>query len=289
MGDSRIIVGLTGWRDHVTLYEDLASSDSRLAAYSAHFPVVELDSSFYAVPPAKNIQKWISETPESFQFVVKAYQGMTGHQRGESPFSSHGEMLDAFRQAFTPMKEAGKVAHVLCQFPPWFDCQRKNVDYLKWLREELRMFDCALEFRHQSWYAPEFKAKTLQYMKEDNWIHTVCDEPQIGERSVPFVAEATNEKQTLIRLHGRNEQAWQTPARGESWRKIRYLYDYSEDELKETARAAEKLAESSEQVYVMFNNNSGGHAADNALRLISMMGLSYEGLSPKQMNLFQDD
>ncbi|WP_444684843.1 DUF72 domain-containing protein [Alkalicoccus luteus] len=285
----RIDIGLTGWGDHDTLYEDLPSKASKLEAYARHFPAVELDSSFYAVPPAKNIQKWLGETPEGFQFIPKAYQGMTGHQRGRSPFDSREEMLEAFRLAFTPMLEAGKLSYVLCQFPPWFDCTQKHVQYIKWLREELRRFPAALEFRHSSWYTEAYKEKTLDYMKQDDWIHSVCDEPQIGERSIPWVGEATHKEHTLVRLHGRNKAAWQKPAPGQKWREVRYLYDYNEEELHDILEKVEKLTNQSRAVTVVFNNNSGGHAAGNAKRLQEMAGLPVKGPAPKQLGLFDNE
>lgn len=285
---SSIQIGLTGWGDHVTLYEGLPSSASKLEAYASHFPVVELDSSFYAIPPEKNITKWIRETPKSFQFVVKAYQGMTGHQRGKIPFATKEEMLEAYRQTFRPMQKAGKLSYVLCQFPPWFDCQQKHVQYLKWLREELREFPAALEFRNDTWFQGEFYDKTLQYMEDDEWIHTVCDEPQIGEKSIPFIAQATHKKHTLVRLHGRNKGAWQKPVKGEEWRSVRYLYNYNKIELEELAERIKRLSGQSETVTVVFNNNSGGHAAGNAKEFIRMLDISYEGLAPRQLDLFGD-
>ncbi|WP_147804304.1 DUF72 domain-containing protein [Alkalicoccus halolimnae] len=284
-----IVIGLTGWGDHHTLYEGLPSSASKLETYAAHFPVVELDASFYAIPPASSVQKWLRETPDSFQFVVKAYQGMTGHQRGKIPFDSKEEMLEAFRKTFRPMLEAGKLSTVLCQFPPWYDCQQKYVQYIKWIREELREFPAALEFRHQSWYEEEFKKRTIDYMKQDKWIHTVVDEPQIGEKSVPFVPVVTEPDHTFIRLHGRNKAAWQKPVQGEEWRSVRYLYDYSEKELSELAEQVKKIAAESKKVTVVFNNNSGGHAAGNAKKFIQMLGLEYTGLAPKQLDLFSGD
>src|SRR5690606_42087414 len=57
----------------LSLHDALPISE-KLIDYSAHFPIVELDSSFYAVQPERNIRKWINETPEGFQFVVKAYR-----------------------------------------------------------------------------------------------------------------------------------------------------------------------------------------------------------------------
>lgn len=77
-----IRIGLTGWGDHDSLYTERISNRDKLLEYGAHFPTVEVDASFYAVQPERNGEKWVRETPASFKFVVKAYQGMTGHQRG---------------------------------------------------------------------------------------------------------------------------------------------------------------------------------------------------------------
>ena len=42
----------------------------------------------------------------------------------------------------------------------------------------------------------------------------------------------------------------------------------------------------SRNVYVLFNNNSGGDAADNGLEMLEMLDISYTGLAPKQLDLF---
>ena len=123
-----IQIGLTGWGDHPDVYGLSSAAKDKLKDYSAHFPIVELDASFYAIQPERNVLKWINETPENFQFIVKAYQGITGHHRGELPFASKEEMFELFKQSVIPLKEAGKLSMILIQFPPWFDCQKKNVD-----------------------------------------------------------------------------------------------------------------------------------------------------------------
>ncbi|MBR3378592.1 MAG: DUF72 domain-containing protein, partial [Bacillus sp. (in: Bacteria)] len=102
-----IYIGLTGWGDHDSLYPPRIGSSQKLFHYASTFPIVELDASFYAVQPERNHEKWIKDTPDAFQFVVKAYQGMTGHQRGEIPFASKEEMFDAFILSLTPLIRAG--------------------------------------------------------------------------------------------------------------------------------------------------------------------------------------
>ena len=120
-----IYIGLAGWGDHDDLYMNGTQRQSKLEVYAGHFPIVEIDASFYAVQPLRNMEKWVSETPPAFRFVVKAFQGMTGHQKGFDPFQSKEEMFEAFRLSLAPLQKANKLAMVLCQFPPWFDCKKE--------------------------------------------------------------------------------------------------------------------------------------------------------------------
>ena len=284
-----IHVGLTGWGDHPDIYSTESKSNEKLVDYSSHFPVVELDAAFYAIQPERNMLKWIRETPDTFRFVVKAYQGITGHLRGESPFESTEEMFTLYRESLIPLIEANKLSMVLVQFPPWFDCQKKHVDYINEVHERLQGLPLAIEFRHQSWYYPEFKQKTLDYLKHYQWIHSVCDEPQAGEGSIPLVAISTNKDHVLLRLHGRNVHGWKNPGNDQKWREVRYLYDYNMAELQQIATIVKSLAQQSKQVTVLFNNNSGGHAANNAKQFMRLFNLQYEGLSPKQLDMFEGE
>ena len=120
-----INIGLTGWGDHPDVYSSVTAAKDKLFDYSGHFPVVELDTSFYAIPSVENVEKWCKDTPDTFQFVVKAYQGMTGHLRDELPFETKNDMFNAFRASIGTFIKHGKLAMVLVQFPPWFDFRRK--------------------------------------------------------------------------------------------------------------------------------------------------------------------
>lgn len=280
-----IYIGLTGWGDHDSLYDPESSPRNKLTDYASYFPTVEVDSSFYAVQPLKNAQKWVDETPHGFQFIVKAYQGMTGHQRGEIPFDNKKEMFHAFKDSLTPYIEAKKLAMVLFQFPPWFDCKKENVQYLRWCKQEMGEIPCALEFRHQSWFWPAYHESTLGFMEKEQWIHSICDEPQAGDGSVPTVLQATTKDKVLVRFHGRNVHGWQKPT-DVNWREVRYLYRYNDKELREWVQHLKQLEKECQDVYVVFNNNSGGDAADNGKQLIELMNIEYENLAPRQLDLF---
>ena len=281
-------IGLTGWGDHSDLHNSTSTARNRLFDYSGHFPIVELDTSFYSIPSEANVRKWIAETPQHFQFVVKAYQGMTGHLRGDHPYGSRKEMFETFKLAVTPFVEAQKLAMILVQFPPWFDCQKKNVQYIRYVKQQLAAFPIAIEFRNRTWYNEQYLDGTLTFLREQGFIHTVCDEPQAGEGSVPLVPVATAQK-VLMRIHGRNVHGWRNTGNNEEWRKVRFLYDYNEEELAGIKQHIEALQKQAKEVYVLFNNNSGHHAAKNAKKLQKMLDIKYEGLSPKQLDFFGGD
>lgn len=285
-----IRIGLAGWGDHPSLYRHARQARGKLAEYGGWFDIVEVDASFYAIQPERVTAKWTSETPDGFGFIVKAYQGMTGHARGGAPHEDTAAMFAAFRASIEPMRAAGKLLAVLFQYPPWFDCTREHVDKLREARARMDGIPCVLEFRNRTWFEGGMRERTLAFMKREGWIHSVCDEPQAGEGSIPIVEEATDGGLTIVRFHGRNAAGWN--AGGPGWRDVRYLYRYSEAELAEWARRLERLEAQSETVCVIFNNNSGGDAADNALQLMRMLGQrplrgSFDPpAEPEQMDLF---
>lgn len=282
-----IYIGVTGWRDHHSLYPAHLKSKDKLSEYSGHFPVVEVDSSFYAVQPVRNAIKWVNETSAIFRFVVKAYRGMTGHQQGVEPFETREEMFRTFKDSLKPYQDAGKLAAVLFQFPPWFDCKKKNVNYLRYCKKMMGNIPVALEFRNQSWFSKEYRTSTLSFMKEEGWIHTIADEPQVGDGSIPIVPVATNSEMTVVRMHGRNLHGWNKPNNADTnWREVRYLYKYNKEELVEWKQIVTDLVKESKDVIILFNNNSGGDAAGNAKEFQEMLGITYKGLSPRQLNLF---
>src|SRR5690348_4741327 len=67
--------------DSGKLYPPSASdADSRLRYYASQFPMVEVDSSYYAIPLPATAQFWAERTPQHFVFNVKAFRLFTGHQ-----------------------------------------------------------------------------------------------------------------------------------------------------------------------------------------------------------------
>lgn len=284
---SKILIGVCGWGDHPALYTQGVKAKDKLAVYASHFPIVELDSSFYAILPQKQYQTWAELTPSGFGFIVKPHQAMTGHQQGtKEEKESQKERFQRFEESIQPLVAAGKLKALLFQFPPWFSLKREHVNYVQWCVQRFAHYPVAVEFRHASWFAPPYREKTLALLRTLGAIHVVCDEPQVGTGCVPIVLAVTNRRLALVRFHGRNRDGWQKPAGNQNWRDVRYLYRYSEAELAEWQPRIERLASQADEVCILFNNNSGGDAVHNAKQLMDMLGVHPQGLHPRQLEMF---
>lgn len=278
-----ITIGLTGWSDHDSLVRD---KKRKLEDYASHFPFVELDTSFYGIPSEKSIQSWIDKTPETFQFIPKAYSGMTLHSDYDQYYGTIEEMFDLYKVRFYPMIAAKKIKAFLFQFPPFFHCTAENIDYLIQISKYMGTLPVAIEFRHKSWYSEENKENTLKLLTMLHYIHVVVDQPQTPSNSVPKVLKATNKNLTLYRLHGQNYSGWLNATDDPAWRANRTLYDYKLEELEQIKQHTLDLKKQSKEVAVIFNNNSGGHASKNAKELQTMLNIDFGDLNPMQLDLF---
>ncbi|RWZ60319.1 DUF72 domain-containing protein [Halobacillus fulvus] len=280
-----IDIGLTGWGDHPSLYAGQSKSSEKLEEYASHFPVVEVDTAFYAVQPPSHYEKWMRQTPDSFSFVIKAFSGLTGHDRETRSIQEAKELMKRYEESIQPVVEGERLKALLFQFPPWFDVRKQHIQKLRLIREWLHDYPLALEFRNRTWFEGPYREQTLDFMKEGQWIHTICDEPQAGEGSVPRVLVPTHPEKTLVRFHGRNVHGWNKNG-NKDWRKVRFLYRYNEEELQEWADRIDELKAKTPDITLLFNNNSGGDAAANAKQMQSILGINYSDLNPRQMDLF---
>ena len=69
----------------------------------------------------------------------------------------------------------------------------------------------------------------------------------------------------------------------------RTLYRYTQEELAGFAQKINQVNPQPQELCVIFNNNSGGDAAPNALQLQKLMGIKFSDLAPRdpqQLDLF---
>src|SRR5262245_29554903 len=83
---SDIRIGTASWTDRSLIDSgqfhprEAKSAEARLRYYAAQFPIVEVDSSYYAMPSPEVSRLWAERTPADFLFNVKAFRLFTGHQ-----------------------------------------------------------------------------------------------------------------------------------------------------------------------------------------------------------------
>src|SRR5450830_59262 len=147
-----ILVGTASWTDKSLIGcgrfypKEASSAEARLRYYATQFPMVEVDSSYYAMPSAANAQLWAERTPADFVFNIKAFRLFTGHQTSptvlpkdiqaalaavpalatkkvlyyrEVPLEIRDELWRRFLQALAPLQHAGKLRAVHFQYAPW--------------------------------------------------------------------------------------------------------------------------------------------------------------------------
>src|SRR3954454_11726668 len=81
----RIVVGTSSWSDPGFVedwYPPGLPARDRLEYYAEHFDAVEVNSTAYAVPVRRAVQRWAEVTPEHFTFDVKLHRLLSRHRVG---------------------------------------------------------------------------------------------------------------------------------------------------------------------------------------------------------------
>ncbi len=295
---ARIRTGTCSWTDPTLLssgrfYPESANSpEARLRYYSAQFDLVEVDSSYYAMPAERTSRLWVERVPDDFAFDIKAFRLFTQHpttidslpgdirlelsprlhDKGrlyyrDLPGDLAGELWDRFASALLPLDSAGKLGLVLFQFPPWFTPGTPQLDYILTSRERLPQYRLAVEFRNNLWLSEKNRDGVFGFLRQHDLPFVCVDEPQGFRSSVPPVAEATADI-GVVRFHGRNSDTWEK--KGITVVE-RFNYLYSEEELKPWAEKIRQMAGATKEMHVLFNNCHQDKAVVNAGQMRLML------------------
>ena len=307
---ARILVGTCSWTDPTLIAcgrfypPGVNSAEGRLRFYAQQFPIVEVDSTYYAPPSERNSALWAARTPEGFVFNVKAYALLTGHParverlpawlrealpaealskknayRKDIGEDAVEKLWELHRRALAPLAEAGKLGAVLFQFPPWFVSSQANAAYVRELPQRLPGRPLAVEFRGGGWLHDEAATETLRLLEDAGLAYVSVDEPQGSRSSTPPVVAATAPL-AIVRLHGRNASTWDAKTEAAS---DRFKYLYSDEELCEWAPRVRELARQTAAVHVLFNNNYEDQGMRNARRMAQL--LDVEGGGQTELDL----
>lgn len=143
-------------------YPSNLAGSKMLAYYASRLNGVELNGSFYRMPPAATLEHWASAVPPEFRFCMKANRALTYSADG---FDRVG-VARGFGERMAPLGE--RMGPILVQFPP---VRTQNIALLDALLEALGR-TAAVEFRHESW----FKDETYAVIREHGGALVVTDE-----------------------------------------------------------------------------------------------------------------
>lgn len=296
---SKILVGTASWADKGLVdsgkfYPPTAkTSEDRLKFYAGEFPIVEVDSSYYAIPDPRNGQLWAERTPAEFKFNIKAFRLFTGHQTSPAvlpkdirevleptvttknvyykdvPEEIRDELWQRFREAIAPLGNAGKLGVVHFQFAPWMAFHPENFRHIEECMAKLDGCQLAIEFRNKTWFTEKHTSRTLAFERERNLVNVIADAPQGPSNSIPAIWEVTSPDLAIVRLHGRNHETWNK--KGLKTSAERFNYDYSSEELSKIADNVRKLAENVGEVDVILNNNYEDQGQRNGREIAKML------------------
>lgn len=296
-----VVTGTASWTDPTLIKckcfypPEAKTPEDRLRYYASQFDVVEVDSSYYALPSVDNSLRWAERTPDDFVFDIKAFRAFTLHktpvkslpesvredveeladEKGEVrwealPDDPKEQLWSMFEDALKPLKDAGKLGYILLQLPPWVMKKPGNIRHLAECADRLEGYTVAVEFRHRSWMDEGNRREVIAFLREHNVPYVIVDEPQGFPNSVPAVWEATSSEMAVVRFHGRNRDTWNK-------RKItaaeRFNYLYTTDELKEFVDPVRALVDQTKEVHAIFNNCHEDKAIQNAKQFAELLNL----------------
>ena len=251
---SRIRLGTQGWNYDAWVapfYPVGTRPADYLAVYARAFDTVEVDSTFYAVPPVKTVRGWYDRTPEGFSFALKLPQEIT-HERRLRDCADIAELF------FDRARELGtKLGPVLVQLGPDFGPAELPAlaNMLPTLPRDIKF---AIEFRQRAW----INDGVLALLAEHGVALTLTDARWVPRKQMLALAGRPTADFTYIRWMGGN----------------RDIVDYSRiqidrsRELEQWAGVLATLAKVRVKVYGYVNNHFAGHSPQSVRELQRMLG-----------------
>jgi uncharacterized protein YecE (DUF72 family) len=230
----RVRVGTCGWSFpdwRGTFYPEGLPAKRWFAFYSDRLDAVEVNNTFYGLPPAATFESWARQAPAGFVYAVKANRALT-HGPDPDPPGTLRRLLEGARLL------GEHLGPVLYQFPPSL---RRDVPFLRSFLALLPGgFRHAVELRHPSWYVEEVRELLAEH-GAGFCVHDLRDRASPAWVTAPFA---------YVRLHGPGP--------------VKYAGRYDPAHLRTWAERVRGFARSGHDVYLFFNNTKNGDGAADA-------------------------
>ena len=217
------------------------SEGTHLQRYASIFNSVELNRTFYALPRASTVRKWVECVPDHFRFSLKLSKRITHELKFKGAISALKEFI-ALAHEF-----GEKLGPVLVQTPPTLEAEDHVLDFLEQFRE---LFEgtIVMEPRHTSWTKGSIDVR----LRELRIARVAADPARIPDLGMPGGDRST----AYFRLHGSPRIYWS---------------EYTEEMLLEWAGRIREAMGASEDAWVIFDNTARNAAFPNALRMRELL------------------
>jgi uncharacterized protein YecE (DUF72 family) len=230
-------IGTSGWHYKHWLgpfYPEKLPTSQMLEYYTRHFDTVELNNTFYRLPPVSGVENWRESTPRSFCFAAKGSRFLTHMKKLKDPEPG----VARFFERVDPLGR--KLGPIVFQLPPsWQVDEGRLESFLAALPSGHKY---AFELRNTTWHNPEIYAILRRHNA------AFC----IFEIAGAFSGLEITANFTYVRLHGPGGA---------------YQGSYSAAALRQWADRIHQWQRELRAVFVYFDNDQAAYAAENALSL----------------------
>ncbi|GAC1413262.1 MAG: DUF72 domain-containing protein [Candidatus Doudnabacteria bacterium] len=237
-------IGTSGWQYghwRERFYPKHVKQKEWLKFFSKRFNTVEINNSFYRMPPKENFLRWAGEVKDNkeFLFSIKLYRLFTHYKR----LKLGSEELIVLENFLKDVSALGKArGPILIQLPPSMKCDIERLaTFIKQIKKIQSKFSrvnkYALEFRHVSWFNEEI----YSLLRKEKIALVAGDSPRWPMRLLKTADFL------YLRLHGSQKL---------------YASEYTERELREWYEAIKDLK--AKEVFVYFDNDNSAFAVKNA-------------------------
>jgi uncharacterized protein YecE (DUF72 family) len=258
-----IRIGTQGWNYPGWVgpfYPAGTRAEDYLRLYARAFATVEVDSTFYAVPPEKVVHSWATKVPDGFRFALKLPRIISHEKRLVDSREELTEFLGAVRGL------GPKLGPVLVQFGPDFGPEHRPAlaRFLPQLPGDMRF---AVEFRRRGW----LMRPIFDLLADYGVALALVDGRWLPMEKMLRLAEKPTADFAYIRLMGPD----------------RTIEDYSRiqvdrsDALTTWSTVIRALESRVKEIYVYVNNHFEGHSPESARKLLRLMHL--EAVEPDRM------
>lgn len=237
-----IHIGTSGWHyQHWRgpFYPEKLPPAQMLAFYTQHFDTVELNNTFYRLPPESGLQNWRAQTPPGFLFAAKGSRFLTHIKKLKDTgpgIVNYFERVDLLGKKLGP---------VIFQLPPHWEANSDRLE--EFLAALPRGHRYAFELRDPTWHTPEV------YRILERHRVAFC----IFEIAGFFSGIRVTTNFAYLRLHGPGAA---------------YQGKYPARTLQRWADQIRQWRQELRAVYVYFDNDQAAYAVENALELKRLLG-----------------